>query len=159
MPYTQTFTGLSLCQLTPEQHAQTCNYWFTIQTYGATAHTAFTTREQLMQWLEERGIELTAPLVDHGKHSYQRLTGTYKRASYMSYDKFYALPAIRIIKVMDNGSDTLGLLTEEADGTRVINHLNCNCKYRIEYDWRTGAAMTATEYDKQRYGHGRGAGI
>ena len=154
MPYTQIFSNLTLCQLTPEQHSRTCNYWFTVEN-DCTAHTAFTTKEQLEQWLEERNIKLTAPLVEHGKHSYQQLQGEYKRASFISYDDFYALPAIRQIKILDNGRYTLGLLTEDENGIRTVNHLNCNCKYRIEYDWKTGAALTAKEYDKYAYGYER----
>ncbi len=147
MPYTKTFSKLTLCRLTPEQHSRTCNYWFTIEN-GCTAHTAFTTKDQLEQWLEERNIKLTAPLV-----GYQQLQGEYKRCSFMSYDEFYNLPAIRQIKVMDNGRYTLGLLTEDENGIRIVNHLNCNCKYRIEYDWKTSAALTAKEYDKQAYSY------
>jgi hypothetical protein len=154
MPYIQTYSQLDLCQLTPEFHARTCNYWFVVQN-ACTAHTAFTTREQLETWLDDRGLSLTAPLVERGQHSYQKINGVYRRVSYMSYDEFYALSSIRQIKLMDNGRDTLALITEDPDGTRVINHLNCNCKYRIEYDWKTGAAMTATEYDKAAYGYYR----
>ena len=150
-----TYHNLHLCQLTPEMHSRTCGYWFTVTTDYSTAHTAFRTREELEKWLEERALSLTAPLAEHGEHSWQPLKGAYKRASFMSYNTFYALPAIRQTRITDNGRDTLCLITEDADGVRTVNHLNCNCKFRIEYDWRTGAAMTANDYDLMAYGYRR----
>jgi hypothetical protein len=50
-----------LSALDQEQHARTCNYWFTV-TKGGISHIAFTTREQLQDWMVAEGLELTHAL-------------------------------------------------------------------------------------------------
>jgi hypothetical protein len=145
----QLFNDLTLAQLTPEQNKQTCNYWFIVQS-GGMAHTAFRTKDQLEQWLIERNITLTKELVPHGQHSFQKLNGSYFKFSFMNYNSFYSLNYIQKTKQMDNGRETLALITEE-DGIRTINYLNCNMKFRIEYDYRTGAMITNEEYNSLLY--------
>jgi len=144
MPSLQKFENLTLLQCTPAQRALKCEYWFVVEA-GNSPHTGFHTKEELLEWLEVCGLQLTLPLVAEGEGSFQSLLGTYSRAIFTSYDEFYALPAIRKLKVFDNSYKTLGLLTEDSSGIRTINCLNCNCKFRIEYHWQTGAAMTADE--------------
>lgn len=143
--YSTTHTRLHLCQLTPEQHSRTCNYWFTVTTSQALPHIAFTTREELEDWLTICGLALPLPLSPHGEHAVQHIQGTYRTAHFLSYDAFYALNAIAHRKVWSNGQRTLAIVTEDESGIRSINTLNPNMKYRIEYDFRTGAARPAFE--------------
>ena len=56
------FTNLKLCCLAPEQHARTCNYWYTITSGWGTPHTAFETERGLRRWLRERGLEIDGEL-------------------------------------------------------------------------------------------------
>ena len=50
-----------LTALTPDIHANTCGYWYTI-TNHATPHTAFKTKEELTAWLYENKLALTQDL-------------------------------------------------------------------------------------------------
>ena len=125
--YAREYKDLWLITLDAEGHEKTCNYWYLVQTYGCTAHTAFAKRGSLLRWMNERGIELTAPLPEHGTHSVQRLVGRYKTTAHMDPKQFQGLQGTRT-PVLDNGGYTLGVIKEETDGTRNINYLNCNCE-------------------------------
>ena len=133
------YRNLQVCSLTPEQHRNTCGYWYTV-TESSTAHTAFARRESLMQWLEERGLSLTAPLPEQGTHSFQRINGEYVRQLEGSYDKFYSLPAIIETRTLDNGEYTLARITE-TDGLRTVHVLNCNNKHRPKFDYNESRAI------------------
>lgn len=61
-----------LACLDAERHAQTCGYWYTISR-DAISHSAFATREELMAWLANNGLELTRELREHGKLDCQNL--------------------------------------------------------------------------------------
>lgn len=128
------YDHLRLCSLTPEQHARTCDYWWTITTFGCTPHTAFRTRPALFAWLRRRGIELTAELPETGAHSVQMLSGSYIDRMHgdplaMPHN-FIGLPFLK----MSNGDYTEARITEE-NGVRVINYLNPNAQ-RPVWDWR-----------------------
>ncbi len=93
----------------------------------------------LLRWLEQRGLTINeddlpiAPV-----WGWVRVTGEYKATRHLSYDDFYALPAIAEIKVMSNGDYTLGRITEE-NGVRNVHELNPNCKQRPVFDYRATA--------------------
>ena len=53
--YVREFDNLHVTALNREMYERTVGYWYTV-TCGATAHTAFRTREELDQWLSERGL-------------------------------------------------------------------------------------------------------
>lgn len=100
------------------------------------AHTAFTTRNALEQWLSERGLKMTAELPAHGECSTQHLEGEYSTEMHGSYDAFYALPAIFETKTLSNGDYTLARVTEDESGHRTVHTLNPNCHHRPVFDYR-----------------------
>lgn len=130
-PYVQTYSSFWLNCLTPEFHKRTCGYWYTVTTGGATAHTAFAKSEELIQWLNERGLRLTDTLPEErGTYKCMRIEGTYHSASYMDVEAFNAIQPILEIQVMDNGEYTLGKVTEE-QGIRTVHYLNVNVRRQI----------------------------
>jgi len=133
MPYNRHVKNLSLACLTPEQHAQTCGYWYCVQT-DCMSWTAFATVEGLNRWLEERGLTLSEPLPPAKTHQWQTIIGEYIEASHMSYDEFYALEGKRT-KVLSNAAYTMGIITTNEEGLKVVNFLNCNCKDRTVYEY------------------------
>lgn len=133
------YTNMYVATLTPEQHAKTCNYWYTVQA-NAFAHVAFTQASSLMLWLEERGLELTAPLAAKGESSWQPIKGSYRDVAHMSYDEFYALQGKRT-RAMSNGDYTLAIITDDADGLKTVHTLNPNCHDRPVFDHAETRAM------------------
>lgn len=133
----QLYKDLSVCSVTPEYHARTCGYWYIVQTFGATPHTAFAERAHLDNWLNERGLTLKDELPHtKGEHGYTKILGEYTRESHMSYDEFYNLaPQAIETKILDNADYTLGLITTDETGHKTIHHLNCNLKYRPVYPY------------------------
>ena len=136
MPYTREYT-LWLCCLTPEQHERTCNYWYTVTTFGSTPHTAFTRRQALLNWLQERGLELSSELPEvRGTFASQRIIGTYRTETHLSYDEFFALKGERT-RDLSNGDYTLAIITTGEDGIKTVHTLNPNCHDRPVFDYRT----------------------
>jgi hypothetical protein len=137
----ETHSDLWLCTLDPESHARTCDYWYLVRTHGGTmAHTAFRTRDGLLRWLSERGLSLTEPLPDHGTHSSQRISGTYRRESHYSPDEVTAYHAtaatcIEVTREMSNGAYTEARITLDSDGLRTVHFLNPNVRERITFDY------------------------
>lgn len=132
------FNSLSLVTLDPEWNKKTCDYWYLIQN-SSSAHTAFNRRESLMQYLEERGLELTEELPAHGKHSSQRIKGSYRKLAHMSYDEFYALQGRRT-RTLSNGDYVLAIITDDPDGIKTVHTLNPNCRDRQVFDYRESRA-------------------
>lgn len=130
---------LHLVTLNPEGHEKTCDYWYLVRT-ACFAHTAFNRRESLLQWLQERGLQLTQPLPEHGKFSTQDLAGTYRRETHMSYDEFYALKGYRT-RTLSNGDWVLAIVTDDPDGVKTVHTLNPNCRDRQVFDYRESRAM------------------
>ena len=131
---------LTLIQATPEQARNTCGpYWYLVQDYY-TSHTAFCRRESFLNYLEERGLALSEPLVEQGTYAYQVIIGGYDQVMHMSYDAFYALPAIIETRTLSNGSYTLARITED-NGIRTVHTLNPNCEHRPEYDYFESKAI------------------
>jgi hypothetical protein len=149
--YTVHYRNMQVTALTPEQHEQTCGYWYTV-TCGATAHTAFATKTGLRRWLEERGLKLPEALpAKRGEFATMPVIGEYYSTSHgetnpatKSYDdpEFRHLPMIPgdawhalkpaiITAGLSNARYTLFLITE-TDGVRTVHHLNPNVESRIE---------------------------
>lgn len=132
---------LTLVQPTPEYAANTCGpYWYLIQSHG-TASNAFCRRESFLNWLQERNLTLEHDLVDQGIHNFQKIIGSYREISHSSYDEFYALNFIKQTRKLDNGRYTLAFIVEGEDGLREVHYMNCNCKFRIEYDYHESRSM------------------
>lgn len=131
--YTQEFGMLDVISLTKEQHAQTCGYWYLVQT-ACRAHTAFHSREHLLTWLEDRGLVLTGEPAMAPEHSVVTAEGRYRRTSHMSYDAFFSLPGKRV-RLLDNGDYTLGIITYDEDGVATEHHLNCNMRDRPIFEY------------------------
>ena len=122
--------------LTPEQHARTCGYWFTV-TESATPHTAFATREGLDTWMRLRGLELDQDLPHEGS---ARILGTYRERCYMDPAQFEAVDSGRLFRTLDNAEYTLGKITEDADGVRVVHYVNVNSS-RVKFDYSESVAL------------------
>jgi hypothetical protein len=154
MTYTQAHGNLYAASLTPQQHAGTCGYWFTV-TSGATAHTAFSTRAGLDRWMAERGLSLEGELPEAGTSGFTRITGEYRSASHGEFasddpcegmresESWRALRPMAASATLSNGRYTLALITEE-DGVRTVHTLNPNVKTRVEFDRRNAAAWLAS---------------
>jgi hypothetical protein len=148
MNYIRTYDTLYAQSLTPEFHERTCGYWFTVTSYGATAHTAFATRAGLDRWLNERGLALERDLPDYsdgtvpGRDKWHegmtRITGTYRteyHGEHVSDDPCDGMtegdwpPAhpVAATAEMSNGRYTLA-------GIRTVHTLNPNVRTRIEFD-------------------------
>ena len=135
MSYTTQHGALSVASLDRDCHERTCSYWYTV-TSGATAHTAFATRAGLDRWLSDRGLVLECELPEHGEIGTSRIVGTYRERSYLDAAEFDNLRPLLATAVLSNGDYTLGLITEDDDGTRIVHHLNPNVRTRLVFDRR-----------------------
>jgi hypothetical protein len=123
--HTTMHEGLSLVTLDAEGHARTCSYWYLVRKNSG-PHTAFRRRESLLEWLDARGLTLTAELPEHGVWSRQPIEGAYFDVSHRSYDAVLLMdPALVVadIRVLSNGSYTLGRITRSY-GRRAVHYLN-----------------------------------
>ena len=137
----QRYDNLAVISLTPEQHENTCNYWYLVQDNWA-AHTAFTEKEHLLNWLTERGLTLTENLPEKGIHSVQKINGAYISESHYgnsSTIKFNLINPLLETRTLSNGSYTLAKITE-SDGIRTVHTLNPNMD-RVEYDYFESRSM------------------
>jgi hypothetical protein len=106
-------------------------------TNGATAHTAYETKEGFLRYLEERGLTLDEELPEDSTKTHGRaIIGAYYDHMHMDYNDFYGLhrDAVVTTKTLSNGDWTLAFITSY-DGVRTVHSLNPNC-YRVEYDYR-----------------------
>lgn len=137
----QIFDNLSVTSITPEMHERTCNYWYLVQDNNA-AHTAFTHKKHLMNWLEDRGLELTEELPEKGVFSYQKIKGQYIARSYYGFShgiKFNLIDPLIKTRTLSNGSYVVAKITESG-GIRTVHTLNPNMN-RTEYDYSESRAM------------------
>ena len=134
-PYLQAHTNFHVACLDPDQHSRTCGYWYTVTSHSQ-AHTAFSTKVALLDWLNERGLTLSDALPDEqGTFKSIPVAGTYLEASYMDASAFMAItPALKIAQ-LSNARYTLGKVTEDADGIRTVHYLNVNVKERITFPY------------------------
>lgn len=128
------FSHLSVCALTPDMHSRTCNYWYVVQDRASPHTAAFTYREDLIRWLEDRGLIVEGFIPKAQSGEWKRIIGTYHEEYHYDEKEFYALPATRDIRVLDNGKWTLGRIVLNADDTRTVHVLNPNVKDRPLYD-------------------------
>lgn len=134
------YSAMHLTCLTPEQHARTCGYWYTV-TDQSIGHTAFAERDHAMQWLADRGLSIAEPLpMERGTFHTQAIIGAYVRQYEWSYDRFYALDAVAEPRRVDNGEYTLARITQDGD-IRTEHVMNPNCKYRPKFDYAESRAM------------------
>ncbi|UBV20340.1 MULTISPECIES: hypothetical protein [Mycolicibacterium] len=122
--YVQEFDRLWATSLTPEMHERTVGYWFTV-TNAAVAHTAFRTRDELDQWLTERGLTLASPLPQAGEGGDSQIIGSYRRSLDRDQDRFESLEPILVTTAWDNGERVPAKITE-ADGVRTVHVMNVN---------------------------------
>lgn len=143
MPYTQTHDRLHLCSLTPEQHARTCGYWWTV-TAGALAHTAFRTEHALRTWAARVGVTLPE-LPPQGEPGHWSLREVYRTTLHMglSREQFEQIPGERF-RALSNGGYTLGIAEPGADGVVTVHVMNPNCKDRPVFDFWESDAVTDT---------------
>ena len=124
---------LVLCCLTPEQHAKTCGYWFTITTAHGQAYKAFRTAYGLNRWMMERGLSVPDPLPEKiGEFKVLKIAGAF-------YDNmtFDTLPPGPETKVLSNGDYTRATITKAETGEAVINYQNPNVENRAVYPYQT----------------------
>ena len=110
-------------------HSQTCNYWYLVQSH-ASAYCAFTHREAFLKWLDELGLSLAGDLPPHGTHGWVHIAGEFSRRMHLSYDAFFALPAVLETETLCNAEYTLGRITVDEAGHRTLHTLNPNCRHR-----------------------------
>jgi hypothetical protein len=134
------YTNFWLITLDADGNKKTCDYWYLIQTYGGTAHTAFNQLSSLRQWASERGIPLPESLPERGTHSSHKLIGAYRQQMHGSYDEFFALKGVRS-RTLSNGDYTLAIITDDEDGIKTVHTLNPNCHDRPVFDYQSSRAM------------------
>jgi hypothetical protein len=135
----RTIDNMWLFALTPEMNARTCNYWYTVTTYGSTPLTAFRTRTAALRWLALRGLAIEGELPQPGTHGVFRVTGSYRESMHWDYGAFFTLEGVDI-KLASNGEYTLGIVTTDPDGLRTVHTLNPNCRRRPVFPWREAQA-------------------
>ena len=134
--YTRTYNGLWLQHLTPEQHSRTCGYWYTVTSYGGTAHTAFTTKIEMDAKLSLLGL---SPERELNKPDGCRIIGEYREAMYMNRDDFEQAEGLAVVW-MSNGSYTDARVTIDEDGGRTVHYCNPNERRRPLYDYTQARA-------------------
>ncbi|MGH8078495.1 MAG: hypothetical protein ACREPE_14390, partial [Lysobacter sp.] len=134
-PPSQTYDKLHLMTCDESMRARQCGYSYVV-TSAATAHTAFHKQHQLVSWLAERGLTLTAELPEHGVSSEQSIAGRYCTAAFPSTIQFDRLEGVRT-RTMDNSHWTAATITKDKGGIHTINSVNVNCRARQEFDGPT----------------------
>ena len=120
-----THDGLSVSALTSGRRAQTCGYWFTIQSHH-TAHTAFDTVDGLRRYLTERGLKMAEPLNATGE--FVQIIGAYRtNGSHYDLAAFDAIDGIRSV-TLSNGDYTTCVITTDTDGLRTVHTMNPNAE-------------------------------
>lgn len=124
--YEQSYTGLHLGCLTPQQHERTCDYWYVIQNYGL-PHTAFRDADDLYEWLAYRGLRLAQRIpAERGIRGHSRILGGYRTALHSDVSVFTRIQPMLCMPVMDNSEYTLGKVTENDASERTVHYLNIN---------------------------------
>jgi len=135
------YNNLRLTQPTAEYSMRTCGpYWYLVTTNGI-SHVAFTRRESLLKWLDERSLQLSADLVDEGEFSTQEIVGTYSDVMHMSHRALYDIPEpILETRTLSNGKYTRAYIIDGPCG-REVHFLNSNVKNRMEFDYQESRAL------------------
>lgn len=133
-PYAQKYDGISVVEVQKPDTRRGLPYRYLVMTRGAVSHCAFYTRPALDTWMDERGLSLKQPQTVRGEAHWWLVAGQYSRAMYMDEGAFYRLtPVILRTKVLSNARWTLGLITEDQSGNRIVNLLNPNVRSRPEF--------------------------
>lgn len=140
--YVREYDNLRATSLTREMHERTCGYWYTV-TSGATAHTAFRTRDDLDWWLAERGLELgrgyrwvdgrhvESALADAGVASTAPIVGSYRKVSHRDREAFDAIDPVFTVEILDNAERIRAKVTEDDTPSGVIRSIHyMNVNYR-----------------------------
>lgn len=128
----RTNNSLIVCRLTPEQHAQTCGYWYTV-TQGAMAHTAFETRAGLDKWMRERGLTLDGELSDK-EWGWCHIKGEYRECSHLhDADTFEQIHGDRT-RTLSNSDYVVAILERGSDGIITVHTLNPNVRNRQTFN-------------------------
>lgn len=130
----RTVDRITICALTPEMHARTCSYWYTLLS-RSTSETAFRTDAALHGWLALTGLDLGGVLPPKGKHAVFQPEGSYRTEMHGEYCGFFELDAVAEIRTLSNGEYTLGLVTRDYDGVRTIHTLNPNLRRRPSFPY------------------------
>ena len=108
------YDNLWLNCLTPEQHARTCDYWYTItQNHGP--FTAFRTRAALDFYLDLHGLAPRGEIPEEqGTHATMKIEGCVRETGHGSLDD---MPREgRRVLHLSNGDYTTGILVVDAEG-------------------------------------------
>lgn len=133
--------SLTLTSLTKEQHERTCGYWYLVQERHG-SHTAFRTAAAVFRWLEDRCLEMTKELPEHGEHSYQEIKGSYG-TRYLGDRLSIDESAVEsMVMVLNNAEYTIGYVTHE-DGIRVVNIVSRG-NPRVTFDYATAQSYEDT---------------
>lgn len=132
---------LWLSHLTKEHSNNTCGpYLYTI-TEGATAHTAFVTRQGLQRWLSERGLVIDDSTVLEERGTSCRIVGIYRHRMHMcSRDAFQEIKGEHT-RTLSNGEYTDAILTVDHCGIVTVHIQNVNCRDRLTYNYRESRKM------------------
>lgn len=125
---TRIIQNLTLCCLTAEQRAKTCDYWYTITT-RSTPYTAFRTRAALEFFLEIHDLTLSAPLPETlGTHAVIEITGDVRLVDHGSLE---TLPVTgRPVMHLSNGDHVTGYLVQEG-GHPVLHYPGPNSDRQV----------------------------
>lgn len=132
------YDKLTITSLDEEGHKRTCGYWYVVQSHHL-PHTAFATRESLVSWLSDLGLQAAKEIPERGTFGAIQVIGAYNRVALMSTD----LPTGGVIterRTLDNAQYTRGVITE-ANGERTLWVSNCNVPNRPVFDYRESRAM------------------
>lgn len=128
----KTYSNLYLQTLDARRHERTCGYWYTVMSNGM-SHVAFATRDQLLSWMAERGLNLTAELPEQGVASGQAIAGSYRESFSPHSLGFDAIDGVRT-REMSNGRWTAATITRDGEGVRTVHSVGPNCRARLEFD-------------------------
>ena len=123
--------------LTEEQHARTCNYWYTVTT-GSMAHVAFNQKDSLLRWMFERGLTFETPMPEtQAEYWTGKINGYYwDNCEMFAPATWHNLSGVLAeIVVMSNGDWTDGKITRHPNGALVVNYANPNCKWRKVHNY------------------------
>lgn len=104
------------------------------------ALTAFNKREHFLQWLEDRNLTLESELAEHGTNGYVRINGTFLKTAWTKKTQFNRIKALKKFPMLNNGRYTVGKITENAEGVRMIHYMNINYN-PVELDYKQSKEM------------------
>lgn len=152
-PYITEFPSLYMQCLTAELREHTAGYWYTI-TSAATATTAFRSREELMEWADDLGLEFASTVPDPNPENAVGIAigGLYRRASHMDVATWQALSDVVLYRPeIDNAEHTVGAVTVDPDGHRTVHLINVNSRQGVFPFDRHAPRQTVADYIAATY--------